>query len=129
MKNLTTSDNTKLFHEISSTNHKRKLIRKVRVNGEVVKGVAKIRARVRVLKNISNYFTQEKLPQIELPFGVFKRIKPDISLFLESIRDYDEVKKVVWNCEPSKALSYDYFDFKFIKEMWHEHGDGIVKFM
>ena len=47
------------------------------------------------------------------------------SLFLEKLPTREEVKQAVWACGIDKALGFDGYNFKFIKEMWEVIKDEI----
>lgn len=40
----------------------------------------------------------------------------------------EEIKYTVWSYNLNKALGYDDFNLKFIKEMWEAVGDDILMF-
>lgn len=74
-------------------------------------------------------FQQEDLPRITLPPRPFTKISFDEVERMEKIPDADEIKHVVWCCDPSKDPAYDGYNFKFIKEMWEVTGDEIISFV
>lgn len=55
---------------------------------------------------------------ISLPNNSFKKLESRVVHSLESV---EEIKPVVWSCDPSKAACYDGFDIKFVKE-WKQLG-------
>lgn len=46
---------------------------------------------------------------------------------MEIIPIKKEVLGVVWCCDSSKALGYDGFNIKFIKEMWNSIGQEVCQ--
>lgn len=74
-------------------------------------------------------YKEEAKLEIELPFGVFKQFSHLTKESLECVPSPEEVKEVVWSCDPNKSPSYDGFNIKFIKEMWDVIGTDIVDFV
>ena len=49
----------------------------------------------------------------------FSQLSAEVASSLESPFSFEEVKRVVWQCEGSKAPGFDGFNFNFIKKIWH----------
>lgn len=61
-------------------------------------------------------FTQEQLPNIQLPPGSFQQFPTLVANQLEIIPCAEEITRAVWSCDPSKASGYDGFNIKFVKK-------------
>lgn len=127
-KNLTKKDNnSKYFHAMTSKNMKQKLIKRLKIGGTWVEQKDEISKAI--VEYFKDSFTQKPLPEIELEFGVFKQLSLEIVTQLEMLPTEEEIKLVVWSCDPQKALGYDGFNLKFIREMWDTLGGEVTDFM
>ena len=57
------------------------------------------------------------------------RISDEQARLLVSIPSREEVKKAVWACGTHKALGFDGYNFKFIREIWDVLQDKIYNFI
>lgn len=127
-KNLTKNDNnTKFFHGIASMNKIHNLISKIAIGDIILEEVDEVKRGVRDFYWES--YKKEPLPKIKLPHGVFKSFSQPTVSMLDEIQTPDEIKRVVWSCDPDKAPSYDGYNIRFIKPMWSTVGMDITKFV
>lgn len=46
---------------------------------------------------------------------------------MPSEEEDEEIKRVVWSCESTRAPGYDGFNLHFVKKMWETIGDNFVR--
>lgn len=98
-KNITDKDNnTKYFHSLVSINKKRMLITRIKIGEKWLDGKEEIREIVRNYYKKS--FEQEPLPFTYLLSGLLNQLSPEQAAELESLPTDDEMKVVVWSCDP-----------------------------
>ena len=71
-------------------------------------------------------YHQLAIPDVDFDGSIVNRISEEEARALERMPTAMEVKNVVWDCDPSKAPSYDGFNLKFIKEFWEDIGSDFV---
>ena len=60
-------------------------------------------------------YNKQFLPQVELPVGFLSMISQMKVDDLERFPSTEEISDTLRSCDPSKAASYDRFNFNFIK--------------
>ncbi|GKU98541.1 hypothetical protein SLEP1_g11532 [Rubroshorea leprosula] len=82
---------------------------------------------------VANYFEtlfKEDVWQRPVLDGVeFKKISDEERAMLEAPFSEEEVRRVVWSCESTKAPGPDGFNFKFVKEMWGTLKDDVMGYV
>lgn len=114
VKNLIERDNkTRYFHTLASFNKKNNMMARVVIEGEVLSNVIEMRRGIRIF--IFQSYTQKKLPEFELPMGVFKRFNNVTSAMMGELMDAKEIEKAMLSCGTSKVPGYDGINLKFIR--------------
>ncbi|GKV41635.1 hypothetical protein SLEP1_g49141 [Rubroshorea leprosula] len=84
----------------------------------------------RNIDSIANIDIKEEDWQRPVLGGIdFKKLSVEEGAMLEEPFNEEEIKKVVWSCESSKAPGPDGFNFKFIKVMWEVLKEDIMGFV
>ena len=85
-------------------------------NGFIVEGLPVIKDAV--ISFFSNLFRSPDRFQIGLRFVGFKTLTTSSSSSLERDITSEELKHSVWDCDGSKSLGLDSFNFKFYRLVW-----------
>ena len=112
--------NTKYFHLLANMKRRKKHISELLVDGRSVHRPRRIK------QVISGYFKslyqQKQLPFIKEQDGLLNWISQDQASALEVIPFEEEIKLVIWSCDPSKAPGSDGFNLNFVRKMWNVIG-------
>lgn len=125
VQNITKKDrNTKFFHAYVSSRMRKKVIRKIKVNGRMVKG------RYNVAKKTDLIFLTTSLNPI-YPISPFHGTLSSVYLpnKLSSWRHYHQIRRSLVLLEiVIYQRHYDGFNLKFILKMWDIVGPDILSF-
>ena len=74
-------------------------------------------------------YSQPEEPYVDIFEGLLPSLSREMAVELERMLTLEEIKEVVWSCNPSKTTGYDGFNLNFIIKLWHEIGIEIVRFV
>ena len=117
--------NTKFFHASTLYKKKKKEIAHIKINGRRISGVANLKEEIR--NHFAQAFAQNHVPDFDFNMDNHPKITEAQASFLETIPSREELKAAVWACGIDKALGFDGFNFKFIREMWDEWKEDIYE--
>ncbi|GKV32262.1 hypothetical protein SLEP1_g40879 [Rubroshorea leprosula] len=119
--------NTRFFHNCVKGRWRRNEINSVQVNGAQI-----VEAR-QMKEEISSFFEQlykeEKQERPRLDGVVFQQISQDDNETLIAPSSEEEIKEAIRDCDSSKALGLDGFNFKFVKDQWEVIKEDVIQFL
>ncbi|GKU94304.1 hypothetical protein SLEP1_g7819 [Rubroshorea leprosula] len=119
--------NTKFFHKCVKGRRRINDIASIMVGSECLEEVNNMK------EGVANYFEtlfkEDAWHRPALDGIQFKKISKEEREMLEAPFNEEEVRHAVWDCESSKALGLDGFNFKFVKKMWETLKDDIMGFV
>ena len=80
-----------------------------------------------IRNHFAQAFAQNHVPDFDFNMDNHPKITEAQASFLETIPSREELKAAVWACGIDKALGFDGFNFKFIREMWDEWKEDIYE--
>ena len=83
--------------------------------------------KVEVRNFYKKLYKQKQIPVIQFEDDMVNRISEQEANSLEVIPSEEEIKKAVWDCESSKALGPNGFNFNFIKKCWNYVGMDFIQ--
>ncbi|GLU22240.1 hypothetical protein SLE2022_383300 [Rubroshorea leprosula] len=119
--------NTKFFHRSVNGRRRRNEICSILVNGKQLTGVAEIKEGV--AEYFQNLFTEEVWQRPKLDGIGFKQISQADNELLIAPFTEEEIRKVIWECDSSKAPGPDGFNFRFMKSMWDDIKTEVIGFV
>ncbi|GKV21933.1 hypothetical protein SLEP1_g31856 [Rubroshorea leprosula] len=119
--------NTKFFHRSVNGRRRRNEICSILVNGKQLTGVTEIKEGV--AEYFKNIFTEEVWQRPKLDGIGFKQISQADNELLVAPFSEEEVRKVIWECDSSKAPGPDGFNFGFLKSMWEDIKTEVIGFV
>ncbi|GAU35629.1 hypothetical protein TSUD_30470, partial [Trifolium subterraneum] len=119
--------NSKYFHSILTSRHRRNALSVIQEDGVILEGVTPIRQAV--FLHFASHF---KAMNVERP-GVenlrFKRLPQLESSSLTKPFSEEEVKSAMWDCDSYKSPVPDGINFGFIKDFWAELRGDVMRFI
>ncbi|GKV26106.1 hypothetical protein SLEP1_g35459 [Rubroshorea leprosula] len=119
--------NTKYFHRSVNGRRRRNEICSIMIEGKQLSGVTEIKEGV--AEYFQKLFTEEVWQRPKLDGMDFKQISQADNEFLTAPFNEDEIKKVIWECDSSKAPGPDGFNFRFMKSMWEDIKTEVIGFV
>ncbi|XP_029152462.1 uncharacterized protein [Arachis hypogaea] len=80
------------------------------------------RIKITIREFYKNLYHQEESPFVSFRDGLVNLIAEEDVAALEVLPSFEEIKEVVWDCEPSRAPGSDEYNMNFIKKCWDEIG-------
>jgi len=99
----------------------------VQVNGSMVEDPKEVEAHI--IHFFKVLYSKQQMVQPDLTALQLEQLSVQHSQQLEDEVSHNEVKDAVWDCDPSKAPGYDWYNFKFVRMMWDIIGSDIIKFV
>ncbi|GKV11786.1 hypothetical protein SLEP1_g23006 [Rubroshorea leprosula] len=119
--------NSKFFHRSVKGRWRRNEINSIQIMGDQCRGVNEIKEGV--MNYFKGLFSEEEWQRPKLDGISFKQIdKADNDFFMATFSEED-IKNTVWDCDSTKSLGPDGFNFRFIKEMWEEIKQDVIGFV
>ncbi|GKV46811.1 hypothetical protein SLEP1_g53774 [Rubroshorea leprosula] len=119
--------NTKFFHKSVNGRRRRNEIYSILINGKQLTGVTEIKEGV--AEYFQNLFTEEVWHQPKLDGIGFKQISQTDNELLIAPFSKEEIRKVIWECDSSKAPGSNGFNFRFMKSMWDDIKTKVIGFV
>ncbi|GJZ79423.1 putative RNA-directed DNA polymerase, partial [Tanacetum coccineum] len=114
-------ENTCFFHSLLKHRYANSNIKGVQVNGLWCDSPSLIKQAA--VKHFSSRFKEVNLLRPTFSSPLFRKLRREESNYLESSISMKEIKTAIWDCDSSKALGLDGYNFKFIKAYWE-----VIKF-
>ncbi|GKV14959.1 hypothetical protein SLEP1_g25757 [Rubroshorea leprosula] len=119
--------NTKFFHRSVNGRRRRNEICSITVEGKQLTRVTEIKEGV--AEYFQKLFTEEVWQRPKLDEMGFKQISQTDNEFLIAPFTEEEIRKVIWECDSSKAPGPDGFNFRFMKSMWEDIKSEVIGFV
>ncbi|GKV46541.1 hypothetical protein SLEP1_g53515 [Rubroshorea leprosula] len=119
--------NTRFFHNCVKGRWRRNEINSIQVNGKQIREVGELKEGV--ARYFQDLFTESNWLRPKLDGINFKQLSHADNESLMAEFSEDEIKNVVWDCEPTKSPGPDGFNFKFIKAMWEVIKQDIIGYI
>jgi hypothetical protein len=119
--------NSKFFHGIMSSRHRRNAIQFFMVNGVLVEGVDNVRAAV--FEHFSTHFQNSSVDRPSMDGIQFRSLTCRQGAGLIKPFSLDEVKATVWDCDSFKSPGPDGITFGFIKDFWDMLKEDVMRFL
>jgi len=119
--------NSKFFHSMLSSRHRRNSIVTLKVNGNIVEGVQPIRNAV--FTHFKEHFAAQNISRPGAENLLFKQLTfaEGRSLILPFTEL--EVKNAVWDCDSFKSPGPDGVNLDFIKDFWEDIKGDVMRFI
>jgi len=108
--------NTKFFHSLVKWRRARNELHGVFVDGRWCEDKDVIKDKVRVF--FEDRFARKEACQVRLDNVRFNSISAEDNELLVGDFSEEEIRAAVWNCDSSKSLGLDGFNFGFLKYCW-----------
>ncbi|GKV51190.1 hypothetical protein SLEP1_g57860 [Rubroshorea leprosula] len=119
--------NTKFFHKCVKGRWRRNEMSSIHINGVQLKEASRIKDELAGF--FEEMFKEKQRVRPKLGGVSFKQISQEDNDFIIGPFSESEIKAAVWECDSSKALGPDGFNFKFIKCEWELIKDDVIRFL
>ena len=119
--------NTKLFMASTLFRRKKNEIVRLKVKGRAIQGISNLKAEI--INFFAQRFSQDPLPAFDFELGNHPKLSAEQARSLEIYPSREEVKNAVWACGIDKALGFDGYNFRFIREMWEVIEEEVYEFV
>ena len=106
--------NTKYFQMMVSLRRRRKLMVEIKKGTRLLRDPRSIKGEVR--RFFKKLYSQKEIPIIEFEDGLVNKIATEDARLLEMMPSLEEIKFVVWSCDPTKASGVDGFNLNFMRK-------------
>lgn len=119
--------NTSYFHYVANWKRMKSSIKGIFKEGVWLEDLGMVKKETREF--FMNRFTEKGGMRPKLDGVPFERLTTHNNTLLVALFEKDEIKSVVWDCDGSKCLGPDEFNFKFIKKSWDLMKGEIIRMM
>ncbi|GKV29208.1 hypothetical protein SLEP1_g38154 [Rubroshorea leprosula] len=120
-------ENTRFFHKCGKGRWRRNEINSIWIDDNNFQGVDKIKEEIAT--HFEKMFMEEDWVRLTLQGLHFKQLSVEQNEALTAQFEEEEVRRVIWECDSSKAPGSDGFNFNFIKRMWDVMKEDILGFV